>query len=215
MNNITEIICIIDKSGSMSPTKGDTIGGYNGFINEQRKLDGKAKITTVFFNYTVNDFESSTDLQECKLLDDKNYSPNGGTALLDAIGLTIENTNKRLIKTTKNERLNKVLCVIITDGEENASKLYNKEQIFDLIEHQTELHGWEFIFLGANQDAIKAGSSIGIRSDRSMTFSADSKGFDSVYTTMSNLTMNYRNCDVETNSVDDILSSKNWSKDIK
>jgi Mg-chelatase subunit ChlD len=206
MNNMTEIICIIDKSGSMGSLKSDTLGGYNSFIESQQKLDCKSKITTILFNSSTQILNDGVDIQECELLNNSNYITQGGTALLDAIGDAIDNMNKRLVKTPKADRPSKIVCVIITDGEENQSRQYTKDKINCMIEFQRELLDWEFLFLGANQDAIQAGSNLGIRTDRSVTFSANSRGVDSVYENLSKTITNFTTQGV----IED-----NWSSNIK
>jgi uncharacterized protein YegL len=180
MNKAIEIVFILDRSGSMSPLTNDTIGGYNSFIAKQKEEPGEAKLTTVLFsdqNYVLHD---GVDLKSASDITHKEYIASGSTALLDAIGDTIKRVKDR-IKPFKREYKPQVIMVITTDGEENSSIKYTKEQIQSMVKQYTE-KGWKFIFLGANIDAISVASSIGIQYASNYTASVD--GIKSVYTTM-------------------------------
>ena len=179
----TEIIFIIDKSGSMAHLAVDTIGGFNGFIASQKALDGKATLTTVLFDTTWKVLHNGIDIHEVKPMTDTDYVAYGGTAMLDAIGETINNVQDRHDE-LRSEKPEKVLFVITTDGEENSSRTFNKAQIEKMIKHQTNGHGWEFMFLGANMDAVKEAASIGINSNRSVSYDYTSQGVDALYATM-------------------------------
>ena len=180
----TEIVFIIDKSGSMANMAGDTIGGFNGFVASQKQLEGKATLTTVLFDSTYRTLHNGIDIHEVTPLTNADYIPGGMTAMLDAIGDTINNVQDRHdgLGTEKPE---KVLFVITTDGEENSSRKYTKSQIEKMIKHQTNGHGWEFMFLGANMDAVKEAEGIGISQSHSHTYDYDDIGTKSVYTAMS------------------------------
>lgn len=180
----TEIIFVIDKSGSMMNLAGDTIGGFNGFIASQKALEGKATLTTVLFDSTHRTMHDSVDINEVKPLTSADYVPGGMTAMLDAIGDTINNVQNRHDDLGV-EKPEKVLFVITTDGEENSSRKYTKNQIEKMIKHQTNGHGWEFMFLGANMDAVKEAEGIGISQAHSHTYDYDDIGTKSVYTAMS------------------------------
>jgi uncharacterized protein YegL len=179
----TEIIFIIDKSGSMAHLVSDTIGGFNGFIASQKALDGKATLTTVLFDTRWKMLHDGVDIHEVKPMTSSDYMAGGGTAMLDAIGETINRVQDRHDE-LGSEKPENVLFVITTDGEENSSRNFTKAQIEKMIKHQTNGHGWEFMFLGANMDSVKEAASIGINSNRSVTYDYTSKGVDALYATM-------------------------------
>lgn len=190
----TEIIFVIDKSGSMARLAGDTIGGFNGFIESQKALDGKATLTTVLFDTTHKTLHNGVDIHEVKAMTNSDYSAYGGTAMLDAIGDTINRVQDRHDELGE-EKPEKVLFVITTDGEENSSRKFTKSQIEKMIKHQTNGHGWKFMFLGANMDAVKEATSIGISSDYATSYTYTSKGVNAVYDTMSCVTSSLRGMD--------------------
>ena len=180
----TEIIFVIDNSGSMAHLTGDTIGGFNGFIESQKALDGKATLTTVLFNTSWKILHDGVDIHEVKPLTKSDYVAGGGTAMLDAIGEIINKEQDRH-DDLGTEKPEEVLFVITTDGEENSSRTFKKSQIEKMIKHQTNGHGWKFMFLGANMDAVKEAESIGISKDWSTNYAYDSKGVYDTFTTMS------------------------------
>lgn len=180
----TEIIFVIDKSGSMSHLAGDTIGGFNGFIESQKALEGKATLTTVLFDTTWKILHDGVDIHEVKTMTSSDYIAGGGTAMLDAIGEIINRVQDRHDELGE-EKPEEVLFVITTDGEENSSRSFNKSKIEKMIKHQTNGHGWKFMFLGANMDAVKEAESIGISKDWSTNYVYDSKGICDTFTTMS------------------------------
>ena len=190
----TEIIFVIDKSGSMAHLAGDTIGGFNGFIESQKALDGKATLTTVLFDTTHRTLHNGVDIHEVKAMTNSDYNAYGGTAMLDAIGDTINRVQDRHDELGE-EKPEKVLFVITTDGEENSSRKFTKSQIEKMIKHQTNGHGWKFMFLGANMDAVKEATSIGISSDYATSYTYTSKGVNDVYATMSCVTSSLRGMD--------------------
>ena len=196
----TEIIFLIDKSGSMSHLVGDTIGGFNGFVASQKALEGKATLTTVLFDTTWKTLHDGVDIQEVKPMTNSDYSAYGGTAMLDAIGDTINKVQDRHDELGA-EKPEKVLFVITTDGEENSSHKFNKSQIEKMIKHQTNGHGWEFMFLGANMDSVKEAASIGINYDRAVTYDYSSVGTKAVYDTITAATCSLR-CDSLTEDFD-------------
>ena len=183
MNN-TEIIFVIDASGSMANLVGDTIGGFNGFIESQKTLEGKATLTTVLFDSTWKILHDGIDIHEVKPMTTSDYCAGGMTAMLDAIGEIINRVQDRHDE-LKEEKPDNVLFVITTDGEENSSHKFNKSQIEKMIKHQTYGHGWKFMFLGANMDAVKEAESIGISKDFATNYNYTAKGIYDTYTTMS------------------------------
>ena len=189
----TEIIFVIDKSGSMSHLAGDTIGGFNGFIKSQQTLDGKATLTTILFDTTWKILHDGVDVHEVNPMTTSDYIAGGATAMLDAIGEIINKVQDRHDE-LGTEKPDNVIFVITTDGEENSSRKFNKSQIEKMIKHQTNGHGWEFMFLGANMDAVKEAESIGISKNCSTNYGYTSKGVDAVYATMDCVTSSLRGC---------------------
>ena len=175
-NNLSELVFILDRSGSMSGLEKDTIGGFNSMLEKQKKEDGEALVTTVLFDNRYELLHDRINIKGISHITDEEYYVRGTTALLDAIGRTIikiENAHKH---TLESERPSKVLFVITTDGMENASTRYNYEKIRRMIEDKKKEFGWEFIFLGANIDAVKAARDIGISEDRASNYNCDSEG---------------------------------------
>lgn len=157
-----ELIVIIDESGSMGNVKSDTIGGFNSFLETHQKLGGDAKLTLVKFDTKYSIVNNGTPVQDVLKLDKDTYYPGGMTALLDAVGKTIDEVGKRLSGTPEDERPEKVMVMIITDGEENSSKEYTLDQVRNKIKEQQDTWKWEFVFLGADQDAWSNASSMGV-----------------------------------------------------
>ena len=193
----TEIIFVIDKSGSMSGLVGDTIGGFNGFIESQKAIEGKATLTTVLFDSTWKILHNGVNLHEVSPMTTSDYIASGMTAMLDAIGETINRVQDRHDELGE-EKPENVLFVITTDGEENSSRKFTKSQIEKMIKHQTNGHGWKFMFLGANMDAVKEAESIGISSNYATGYTYASKGVSAVYDTMSYVTSSLRGCKGDT-----------------
>lgn len=180
----TEIVFVLDKSGSMSNLVGDTIGGFNGFIESQKAIEGKATLTTVLFDTTWRILHDGVDLHEVKPMTTSDYMAGGGTAMLDAIGEIINRVQDRHDELGA-EKPENVLFVITTDGEENSSRKFTKKNVEKMIKHQTNGHGWKFMFLGANMDAVKEAESIGINKDYAANYAYTAKGTDAIFTTMS------------------------------
>ena len=180
-DKLTELVFILDKSGSMSGLEKDTIGGYNSMIEKQKKEEGSAHVTTVLFNHKVEILHDRLPLGCIKPITEEDYSVGGMTALLDAVGTTIERINDIQKAEGPENKAGKVIFVITTDGLENASKKFTYSRLKELIESQQKELGWEFIFLGANMDAIAEAGRIGITADRSASFLNDSKGIETNY----------------------------------
>ncbi|WP_064093456.1 vWA domain-containing protein [Rossellomorea aquimaris] len=178
--DVTEIIFLVDRSGSMSGLEEDTIGGFNAFIDRQSGLDGKTLVTTVLFDGEYELLWNGVEANHARL-SDKEYYVKGSTALLDAVGKTILDVGYRLSKLNEEDQPGKVIFVITTDGMENASVEFTYEKVKDLINHQKEKYNWEFIFLGANIDAAKEADSIGIDMNNAYNFVASSEGVGSMY----------------------------------
>ena len=190
--NLTELICILDMSGSMNSLVNDTIGGYNSLIEKQKKEEGEAYVTTVLFDNRYIMFQDHINIQDVNPLTTADYRPMGMTALLDAIGRTINSVGARLNETPEEERPEKVIVTITTDGMENASQEFTKTQIKEMIEHQQSKYSWVFMFLGANMDAVSEASSLGINTDFARTYTANEWGTESVYSSLSNSISNIR-----------------------
>jgi hypothetical protein len=158
--NLCEIIIILDESGSMESCKTDTISGVNLFLNNQKRISGEANVTLVKFSDYYKIINDSIPLDKIVYLDEKNYTPANMTALLDAVGKTINSIGKRLADTPEADRPEKVIFAVITDGYENASHEFSRKHVFDMVSLQKEKYSWEFIFLGADIDAW--GAEIGI-----------------------------------------------------
>lgn len=174
--NITELVFILDKSGSMSGLESDTIGGYNAMLKKQQEEPGEAIVTTVLFDDNYELLHDRTNIKGIRPITEKDYYVGGCTALLDAIGKTIHKIGNARKHTAKEHRADKVMFVITTDGMENASREYTIEKVRAMIERQKEKYGWEFIFLGANIDAISTAARFGISADRAANYHADSEG---------------------------------------
>ena len=174
MKNLTELVIIIDKSGSMHGLEKDVVGGFNALIEEQRK-EGETKVTTIFFNDKVNIVHEGVNVKEIKPLNGRNYQPSGCTALLDAIGDAISLIKAKHSKLKEDELPEHTIFSIMTDGLENASREYSYKRIKDMIELQKKC-GWDFIFQAANIDTEYEADRLGIDREMSMSFDADSEG---------------------------------------
>ena len=179
--NLTEIVFILDQSGSMGHLRDDTIGGYNTYVEDQKKEPGEAYLTTVLFDDCYIVLHDHIKIQDVPVLTEKYYRPGGCTALMDAIGRTITSVGRRLADTPEEERPAHVIFVITTDGYENASKEYTREKVKQMIEHQQSKYSWTFLFFGAGIDAYQEAESIGIGSVHTMSVTADKTGTDNLY----------------------------------
>lgn len=175
-NNLTEMIFIMDRSGSMRKLVSDTIGGYNSMIDKQRNEDGEASVTTVLFDDQYEILYDNVDIKKVAKLTNKEYCARGMTALLDAIGKTINQVAARHNNSVDSAVPAKTVVVIITDGMENASKEYKLPTVKSMIEKQKNEFGWEFVFMGANMDAISVAGSIGIDASRAANYFTDGVG---------------------------------------
>lgn len=196
--DLTSINVIIDESGSMGFLREDTIGGINTFIEEQKKLSGKATLTLTKFATEVKVLYENLALEDVKLLTDDDYKPSGGTALYDAVGTTMAVVGKRLDALSDEERPGKVIFLIVTDGGENMSREFTQEGVKAAVEHQREKYSWEFVFLGANIDAATVGSSIGVATRNSVQYTASPAGSAQLYSSVSAGMSSYRGGDVQT-----------------
>ena len=180
-NNITELVFILDRSGSMSGLESDTIGGFNSLIEKQKAVEGKCYVTTVLFDSQCETVHDRADLSEIKPMIDKEYYVRGCTALLDALGGTIRHI-AHIHRYARSEDVPEhTTFVIMTDGLENASHQFSSDEVKKMIEHEKEKYGWEFLFLAANIDAVETAGRIGIHADRAVNYHADSRGTEVVY----------------------------------
>ncbi|MBS7327058.1 MAG: VWA domain-containing protein [Thiopseudomonas sp.] len=184
MNTLTELAFILDRSGSMTGLEDDTLGGYNSMLEKQRNLYNDCRITTVLFDHEVQILHDRLDIRLVTPVTREHYQPRGNTALLDAMALTINRLGAIQQYTPPAQRAERVMVVIITDGMENASRQYSVGQLRKLVERQQQRFGWEFIFLGANMDAIGVACSYGIAPEKASNFVADKQGATLNYETL-------------------------------
>lgn len=182
---LTEIVFILDKSGSMSGLEKDTIGGYNSFIEKQKIVEGEALVSTVLFSDENEVVHDRIPISKVEPMNDAQYSVGGCTALLDAIGGAIHHIGNVHKYAREEDVPEKTIFVITTDGEENSSRNYDYRRIKQMIERQQEKYKWEFLFLGANIDAIGEASKLGIRRDRAVRYECDGVGTNLNFATVS------------------------------
>ena len=205
-NNITELVFILDRSGSMCGLESDTIGGFNSLIEKQKKLDGTCYVSTVLFDNFQEVLHDRAELSKIKPMTSNDYTVRGSTALLDAIGGAIKHIGNIHKYARKEDVPEHPLFVITTDGMENASRFYNSDTVKEMIEHQKNKYGWEFLFLGANIDAVETARTFGISEDRAVTYHADSVGTQKNFAAVSDAV-----CSVRANAP----MKANWKHDIE
>lgn len=190
--NLTSINVIVDGSGSMAGLTTDTIGSFNQFLTEQKLVPGEAIFTLCIFNTHYNLVHDFVTLASVPDLDVHTYRPYGGTALLDAMGTTMDSVGQKLAAMQEEDRPSKVIVLIITDGQENSSRNFTKEQIKSMVERQRDTYKWEFVFMGANIDSITEGQALGISMSNSMNYDSTSVGTKSLYKSVSDNLRTYR-----------------------
>lgn len=194
-NNITEMVFILDRSGSMAGLEKDVIGGFNSMIKKQRGEEGEAYVTTVLFDTEFTRLHDRIKLSEVPEMTENEYDTRGCTALFDAVGDTVRHI-AHIHKYSRPEDVpEKTIVVITTDGMENSSRRYDREKIKRLIEHEKEKYGWEFIFMGANIDAAETAQSMGIDEERAANFMADDSGIDLCFDAVDNAVRAMRCCE--------------------
>lgn len=206
MTNKIECVFILDRSGSMAGLESDTIKGFNSLLNKQREEEGEAIITTVLFDHSIEILHDRINVKSITNITEKEYYVRGSTALLDAIGMTIEKIVNVQKATLKEHQSDKVLFVITTDGMENSSRKYNYKTIKRMVEHQKKKYHWEFIFMGANMDAIDVANNFGIDANRAVNFHSDNQGTNLNYQAMNKVMSDFRTHD----SIED-----DWKKDVE
>ncbi len=192
MKNKTDITIILDRSGSMQSVKDDTIGGFNNFLGEQQKVEGEASLSLVQFDDQYEVVYEDKDINVADRLTEATFQPRGSTALFDAAGRTINAVGRRLAALSEAERPDKVLLVIMTDGFENASREFTAAEISKMINHQRDVYKWEFMFIGANQDAVLSAQEIGISAGAALTYAANSEGTQIAYSMVAEKIANFR-----------------------
>ena len=207
---LTEIVFIVDRSGSMSGLESDTIGGYNGLIEKQKKEAGEAIISTVLFDDVCEVLHDRVKLSKIKPMTDKEYYVRGCTALLDAIGGAIHHIGNVHKYAREEDKPEKTLFIITTDGLENASRRYTYDRVKHMVERQKKKFGWEFLFLGANMDAINEAGKFGIEASRATNYECDSKGTKVFYEAVCNVVSSVRQC--ESKDMEECFV--NWDEEI-
>lgn len=203
--NLTELVFILDRSGSMSGLESDTIGGFNAMIEKQKKQDGECIVSTVLFNNDSQVIHDRVPLDKIEPMTERDYYVSGCTALIDAIGGAIHHIGNVHKYARKEDVPENTIFIITTDGYENASYRYSSDKVKRMIEHEKEKYGWEFLFIGANIDAVETAKHYGIDQDRAVNYHADAQGTDIVYATVSQAV-----CNVRMNK----CMAENWSEDI-
>lgn len=186
----THISIVLDRSGSMASCKQPTIEGFNAFIQKQQETPGKATVTLVQFDDQYQVDYGFLPILNVPVLDSSNYQPRGGTALLDALGRSIKETGEQLAALDESDRPERVIFVVQTDGAENASRAFDYTKISDMIKHQQDVYKWDFVFLGANQDAIASAKQMGMNAKSSMTYCINNS--KSVFETAAGYTTKFR-----------------------
>ena len=193
-NNITELVFILDRSGSMAGLESDTIGGFNAMIEKQKKEDGECYISTVLFDNVSEVLHDRVKLSVIKPMTDKEYTVRGCTALIDALGGAIHHIGNIHKYARPEDVPEHTMFIITTDGMENASQRYSSDEVKKMIERQKEKYGWEFLFIGANIDAVETAKRYGINEDRAVNYNADAKGTGILYESVACAVSNVRKC---------------------
>jgi hypothetical protein len=186
-NNLTEIVAIIDRSGSMQSLRADTIGGFNSFVAEQKKAKGKALLTLVQFdNQYQIDYEGK-DISDVSDLNEETYVPRGSTALLDAVGRTVNAVGARLSTLPEEKRPGQIIFLIITDGQENCSKEFAAAKVKEMVKHQTDTYKWSFVFMGGGdiESQKDQGARLGFNSSNTYGYSPNAGGTKNLYASLS------------------------------
>ena len=191
-NNITALVFILDRSGSMAGLENDTIGGFNSMIEKQKKQDSACYVSTVLFDNESEVIHDRVNLHDIPPMTDRNYTVRGCTALIDAIGGAIHHIGNIHKYARPEDVPEHTMFVITTDGQENASHRYTREQVKKMIERQKEKYGWEFLFIGANIDAVETAARYGISKDRAVNYNADGEGTHILYESVAKAVCNVR-----------------------
>lgn len=209
---LTEIVFILDRSGSMSGLEADTIGGFNSMIAKQKKEDGEAYVSTVLFDDQCEVLHDRVPMDKVPVMTEKEYYVRGCTALLDAVGGAIHHIANVHKYARDEDRPEKTLFVITTDGMENASKCYSYEKVQAMLKKEQEKYGWEFIFIGANIDAVQEAKRFGIRKERAVNYVHDEIGTEAVYRSVSKAVCAMRMADAS--CAGSAIDECDWEEDI-
>lgn len=201
--NLTELVFILDKSGSMAGLEKDTIGGFNAMIEKQKKLDGECLVSCVLFDNEQKVIYDRVPVAEVRPMTEDDYTVGGCTALVDALGLSVKHIGNIHKYIREEDVPEHTVFVITTDGMENASRKYSSDKVKRMVSKKTEKDGWEFLYLAANIDAVETGAAIGIRKERTANYKCDGKGTGLLYETVSEAIYGLRTC----KAVDD-----NWAE---
>lgn len=193
MKNSTAIIAILDKSGSMMSLKNDTIGSFNSFLREQKAIPGDVTMTLALFSDRYDLVHRNVPLHEVLELTEQTYNPSGGTALLDAIGKTFDSVGRDFAALPEDQKIEKVLVLLISDGEENSSTDFRLDQIKEMIKHQQEKYSWSIVYVGANVDAFKVSGGLGVSTGSTYSYTPSAHGTRSLYSSISIGTSVFRN----------------------
>ena len=205
-NNITELVFILDRSGSMHGLESDTIGGFNSLIDKQKETEGKCYVSTVLFDNECKVLHDRVELENVKPMTHNDYQVGGCTALIDAIGGAIKHIGNIHKYARPEDVPAKTMFVITTDGMENASHKFSSDEVKKMIKRQKEKYGWEFLFIGANIDAVETAATFGIDKSRAVNYHADKQGTKVVYENVSEAVKYLRDCGG---------IQPNWSEDIE
>lgn len=213
MNNITELVFILDRSGSMAGLEKDTIGGFNSLISKQKKEEGQAYVSTVLFDDRTEVIYDRVEINKVEPMTDSQYYVRGCTALLDAVGGAIHHI-KNVHKYARPEDVpEKTMFIITTDGLENASRKYSLKEVKSMIEKMQEKHNWEFLFLGANMDAVEVAGNLGIRAGRAVTYECDAVGTAVNFKALDKVITRARKaCSAE--AMCSVVEDSNWTEEI-
>ena len=203
---LTEIVFILDRSGSMCGLEADTIGGFNSMLEKQKQAEGKAILSAVLFSDQSQVLYDRVDIDRIEPMTDAQYQVGGCTALLDAIGGAVHHIGNVHKYAREEDRPSKTIFIITTDGYENSSRHYSYDQVQKIVKRQQERYGWEFLFLGANMDAISAARSFGIREDRAVRYKCDSTGTSKNFNVVSDTLCSFRA---------EACIAPGWSKEIE
>ena len=203
--NLTELVFILDRSGSMSGLERDTIGGFNAMIEKQKKQDGECIVSTVLFDDESKVIHDRVSLDEIRPMTEDDYFVGGCTALIDAIGGAIHHIGNVHKYARPEDVPENTIFIITTDGQENASHRYSSDKVKQMIERQKGKYGWEFLFIGANIDAVETAKRYGIDRNRAVNYNADAQGTSIVYESVSKAVCNVRASK---------CMAENWSEDI-
>lgn len=211
--NLTELVFILDRSGSMSGLEKDTIGGFNSMIDRQKKEDGEAYVSTVLFDDKIDVLHDRIPVEKVEKMNDSQYFVRGCTALLDAIGGAVNHISNVHKYAREEERPAKTLFVITTDGMENASREYSYKDVKKLIGRKQEENGWEFLFLGANIDAIEVANNMGIKASNAVNYNCDSVGTSINFKVLNKAISKMRSCPAE--ECCKVFAEGDWKEEIE